>query len=285
VSNLALRILTAIVAIPVAAGLIYLGDLPFALFLGVLAGAGTWELFRIARHAGMDPLDPIGIVAAASLPLAAHASRTEWLERPIAGVGVIFVTIIGTVLFARRVDERPLESVAMTVFAPLYTGGTLSFAYALRHHPWTVGAAAGSALVFYPIAMTWATDIGAYAFGRLFGSRKLMPAVSPGKTIAGAWGGLALGVAAALAYNAWVLKPLAHLALLPSIAAIVGLALAAAVQVGDLAESLFKRQGNVKDSSNLVPGHGGVLDRLDSLYFSLPVAYLLLSRLLIAVPA
>jgi phosphatidate cytidylyltransferase len=147
-----------------------------------------------------------------------------------------------------------------------------------------VGDAAGTALLAFPIIITWATDIGAYAVGRLVGRAKLMPAVSPGKTWAGAYGGTALGVVAAVAFNALVLTPQAHVTLAWPMAAIFGLVTALAVQVGDLAESLFKREGGVKDSSNFFPGHGGVLDRLDSLYFSLPIAYLILGRLLIPVP-
>ncbi len=172
----------------------------------------------------------------------------------------------------------------MTLFGALYAGGPLSCAYMLRHHPWVVGDVAGTVLLGFPILITWATDIGAYTFGRLFGRAKLMPVVSPGKTRAGAYGGLALGVLLAVAYNRLVLQPQAHVALTWPVAVIFGVISAGAVQVGDLAESLFKRQGGVKDSSNFFPGHGGVLDRLDSLYFSLPVAYLILGRLLLPVP-
>ncbi|MBV6520815.1 MAG: hypothetical protein MNPFHGCM_00933 [Gemmatimonadaceae bacterium] len=280
-TNLAQRVLTAVVAIPIVVGVSYSGGVPFALLLGVLSGLGTWELFRIARAGGSDPLDPIGVVAAAALPLIVHATRFGWLDRPVAAAGVILVAVIGTVVFARAPRERPLESTAVTVFGVLYAGGTLTFAYALRHHPWVVGNAAGAALLFFPILVTWGTDVGAYAFGRLFGKKKLMPSVSPGKTVAGAYGGTATGIAVAVGYNAWILQPVAHVTLQAGVALVVGAILAMVVQVGDLAESLFKRQAGVKDSSNLVPGHGGVLDRLDSLYFALPVAYLLLGRLLL----
>ncbi|MFN8572602.1 MAG: phosphatidate cytidylyltransferase [Gemmatimonadaceae bacterium] len=284
-SNLTQRVLTAIVAIPIAGWAIYAGDAPFALLLAVLAGVGAWELYRIARGAGVDPLDGIGIAIAAAIPLAVHATRLGWLDRPLAMVSVVFVALIGVVLFGRGPGEHPLETVSVTLFGALYAGGPLSCAYMLRHHPWVVGDVAGTVLLGFPILITWATDIGAYTFGRLFGRAKLMPQVSPGKTRAGAYGGLALGIAVALMYNLMVLKPQAHVALTWSTAVIFGVVTAAAVQVGDLAESLFKRQGGVKDSSNFFPGHGGVLDRLDSLYFSLPVAYLVLGRLLLPVPS
>lgn len=283
-SNLAQRVLTAIVAIPIVAVAIYVGGLVLALLLALLAGAGTWELYRMARVRGVDPLQPIGILVAGCLPIAVWATERGWIDRPVSAAGVIFVAIIGVTVFARGAGERPLEAAAVTVFAALYAGGGLAFAFALRHHQWAAGNWAGTALVFFPIVITWATDIGAYTVGRLFGKRRLMPAVSPGKTVAGAWGGLALGVITSVVYNSAVLQPAAHLALRTTMALIFGAVLAAVVQVGDLAESLFKRQAGIKDSSNLIPGHGGVLDRLDSLYFSLPVAYLILGRLLGAAP-
>jgi phosphatidate cytidylyltransferase len=139
-------------------------------------------------------------------------------------------------------------------------------------------------LVFFPIALTWLSDTGAYAAGRAFGKRKLMPAVSPGKTVAGAVGAIVVSMVGAWAYNDFVLRPVAQLALAPWTALIFGAVISAVGQVGDLVESLFKREAGVKDSSTLFSAHGGVLDRLDSLYFAIPVAYLILSRLLLAAP-
>jgi phosphatidate cytidylyltransferase len=132
----------------------------------------------------------------------------------------------------------------------------------------------------FPVVLTWTSDIGAYVVGRSLGSTKLMPAVSPGKTRAGAWGALVATVGASLAYAQWVLPANAQLTLSPGLAALFGLLVSAAAQVGDLAESMLKREAGVKDSSSLLPGHGGILDRLDSLYFVLPLAYLFLTRLL-----
>jgi phosphatidate cytidylyltransferase len=111
-----------------------------------------------------------------------------------------------------------------------------------------------------------------------------MPAVSPGKTVAGAVGAILVSMIGAWAYNDFVLRPVAHLALAPWTALIFGAVMSAVGQVGDLVESLFKREAGVKDSSTLFSAHGGVLDRLDSVYFAIPVAYLILSRLLLAAP-
>ncbi|MFP5354587.1 MAG: phosphatidate cytidylyltransferase [Gemmatimonadota bacterium] len=282
--ELARRVIVALIAAPLAIGMVYLGELPFAVFLGLVGGAGAWELYRLARHGGVDALDALGVPVAAALPLMAHLDRLDLLSSPAAVGGVVFVAMLGASIWARGVGGRPLESVAVTVFGALYAGGMLAFGYALRHHRFVIEPAAGTALVMFPVILTWASDIGAYFVGRALGKAKLMPSVSPGKTRAGAVGALVVTMGVAYAYNLHVLRPWAQLALAPWTALVFGVLVSVAAQVGDLAESLLKREAGVKDSSHLLPGHGGVLDRLDSLYFVLPLAYLVLGRLLIAAP-
>ena len=282
--ELARRVIVALIAAPLAIAMVWLGELPFAAFLALAGGIGAWELYRMARHGGVEPLDALGIPLAAALPLVAHADRLQLLRSPVAIGGTLFVALLGASIWARGVGGRPLESVAVTVFGALYTGGMLAFGYALRHHRFVIEPTAGTALVLFPVILTWASDIGAYFVGRAFGKAKLIPSVSPGKTRAGAYGALVVTMLVAYAYNAYVLRPNAQLALAPWTALAFGAVISVAAQVGDLAESLLKREAGVKDSSQLLPGHGGILDRLDSLFFALPVAYLVLGRLLIAAP-
>jgi phosphatidate cytidylyltransferase len=208
----------------------------------------------------------------------------EVIRSPATLAAVVFLALAGAALWARGVAGRPLEAVAVTAFGAVYAGGMLTFAWLLRHHRFVVTSQAGTVLVLYPVLLTWASDTGAYFAGRAFGRAKLMPSISPGKTRAGAVGALLVTMVVSLVYNAVVLRPAAQLALTIWTAAVFGLVISAAGQVGDLFESMLKRQAGVKDSSTLLPGHGGILDRLDSLYFVLPVAYLILTRLLIAVP-
>ena len=118
----------------------------------------------------------------------------------------------------------------------------------------------------------------------MIGGRKLMPAVSPGKTVAGAVGGLVLAVLIAVFYERYMLRPQAQLGMLLQGAILFGVLVSVAGQVGDLVESMLKREAGVKDSSHLIPGHGGMLDRIDSLLFTLPISYVLLGWLLIPVP-
>ena len=282
--ELARRVAVALVAAPIAVGMVWLGGLPLALFLGVVGGLGAWELYRMARAKGVEPMDSLGIPVAVAIPIIVHVDHLGVLRSPAAIAGVVFVALLGAAIWARGVDGRPLESVAVTVFGILYAGGMLAFGYALRHHRFVATAVAGTTLVFFPVILTWVSDIAAYFVGRALGRRKLFPSVSPGKTVAGAVGALAASLVASVAYNQFALRPTAELALAPWTAAVFGLVISAAAQVGDLAESMLKRDAKVKDSSHLLPGHGGVLDRLDSLFFVLPVAYLILDRLLLAAP-
>jgi phosphatidate cytidylyltransferase len=238
----------------------------------------------MARLRGIEPLDVFGIAIAAALPLYAVLDRLGVLQEPASVAAVVFVALLGTALWARGVEGRPLASVAVTALGAVYAGGMLTFAYLLRHHRFVTTAEAGTVLLLFPVVLTWASDIGAYFVGRTLGRTRLMPAVSPGKTRAGAWGALVVTVLVALAWNQWVLRPVAQLTLTPSVAVVFGIVVSAAGQVGDLFESMLKREAGVKDSSSLLPGHGGILDRLDSLYFVLPAAHLLLSRLLVAAP-
>lgn len=277
-SELAKRVFVSVVAVPVVLGAAYAGGGALGALLGIVAALATWELYRMAAAGGTRPL-AVGIGVAAALPLAVQASYEGIFLVPLSVIAVAMLALVALAIWQRGVDGRPLAAVSVTVLGILYTGGMLSFAYGLRYHRWTVDAAAGTALLLFPVILTWASDIGAYFVGRAIGRHKLIPAVSPGKTVEGAVGGLVATVLVAWLYVAMVLRPVAHLSLTPAALVTVGVLISVAAQLGDLAESLFKREAGVKDSSGLIPGHGGVLDRIDSLLFVLPVAYLLLDRL------
>jgi len=276
-SELRARVLSAVVAIPLAVGLVYAGGPALAVLLAALGAAAARELYGLAAKRGVRPLSAIGVPLAAALPLVVHVHRSGgWINNPGTTAAVVFVALLGAVLFSRGVGESPLACMAVTTFGVLYTGGLLSFGYLLRHHQWTVTAASGAALVGLPVVITWMSDIGAYAVGKTLGRAKLMPSVSPGKTWAGLVGALVVSALTAVAYDIWILRPYAQLTLGWSGAILFGLVVSIAGQVGDLVESLLKREAGVKDSGRFLPGHGGALDRLDSLLFALPVSYLLL---------
>ena len=290
-SELAKRVVSALVAAPLAIGAVYWGGAALATFLGVIAAAGAWEFYRMARGAGAAPFAGAGIALAAAAPLVAHAHHLPARSGPgplftlPAVVPVLaMLALFAAAIWRRGVAGRPLVAVASTVLGVAYVGVPIAYGYALRYHAYAIGRAAGSAVVMFPVLLTWASDIGAYAFGRMLGRHKLIPAVSPGKTVEGALGGLLCTMLVAIAYEAWVLRPVAQLAMAPWWAAAFGLAISVAAQIGDLVESLLKREAGIKDSSRLIPGHGGVLDRVDSLLFVLPLAYLLLGAMLLPAP-
>jgi len=275
VSELTKRIAFGVVAAPLTIWLVVLGGAPLVALLAVTAGVGAWELFRIARADGARPIEGIGIPLAAAIPiLLASEPRGVFAISPGLAAGALML-VFGAAIWVRRDEGRPLSAVATTLFGAAYTGGLLSFAFAIRYHRYIADDRGGTALLLLPLVLAWANDIGAYAVGRAFGRRKLIPAVSPGKTVAGAVGGVVATVLLCWLYADQILRPWAELALRPLNIVIFGVVVSIAAQIGDLAESLLKREAGVKNSSRLFPGHGGVLDRIDSLLFVLPVAYIL----------
>jgi phosphatidate cytidylyltransferase len=279
-SELTKRVLFAVAAIPVVAAAVWFGGAALAVLLSVAAALAAWEYGRLAEAAGQRPMTGWLVVLAAALPLGMHAVRLGLWVPPLSLVALLVPLLLTVAMWTRGVEGRPLEATATTLFGVWYTGGMLAFGYALRYHRFAIGALAGTLLVMLPLVLTWANDSGAFFFGKRFGKRKLMPSVSPGKTIAGAVGAAVTCLVVTWAYFRFLLVPYASLGLSWSGMLIFGVAISAAAQVGDLAESLLKRQAKVKDSSALIPGHGGVLDRLDSLFFTIPVGYVLLDALL-----
>jgi phosphatidate cytidylyltransferase len=283
VSELTRRIIFGVIAAPLSIAIVYLGDWALAILLSVLAALAAWEVFRIARETGALPLEPAGIALAALLPIAVHAQRLGLYTLSLTALVAMVLVLFASTIWLRGPAGKPLSSVAITVFGVTY-GGLFSYVYALRYHDYAVGAAAGTALVVLPVLLTWATDVGAYVFGRTFGHKKLIPSISPGKTVEGAVGGLGLTIVICLLYVRFILMPYAQLGLTIQGAVMFAIVVSVAAQTGDLAESLLKREAGVKDSSRIIPGHGGILDRFDSLLFVMPIAFLLLGRLLLPVP-
>ena len=285
--NLMLRIAFAAVAIPVALWVIYRGGWVLALVLVALGIRGTWEVYGLARRQGIRPLTELGLLGAAALPvlgylgLPATAFGVQCLycgtdaALLLALGGIWVLSVFGVALRVRAPSERPLVAIAVTILGPLYASGLLSFLYVLRYGPVaTASPIMGLSYAALPLVVVWVCDTAAMAGGTVLGGPKLAPVVSPNKTWSGAVAGLVAGVAAAFAYHA-LLPARARVSLTALELTVVGLAVVLFGQVGDVAESLLKREAGVKDSSDLIPGHGGILDRLDSLYFAIPATALL----------
>ena len=276
------RIAFAAVAIPSVIGIAYLGRWALAALLAVAGGLGARELYDLARKQGIEPLGRLGTLGAALTPLAVASTLFLAGRGPdLIRQGYLFLVFVLVVLLAalarRSPDQRPLAAVAVTVLGVLYAAWLPSFALTLRHPlpaPFADDAKVGMALLFYPLILTWVGDSAAMSAGRSFGRAKMTPVISPNKTWAGGIGGLFGTLTVSLMYAAFVF-PRAGLAVSLGEALVFGAVISVVGQAGDVVESLFKREVGVKDSSALLPGHGGVLDRLDSLYFVLPVTALL----------
>ncbi len=284
------RILVAAIGIPLALGIVWLGGLPLVALVALIAGLGTRELFQLAERGGVRPLGGIGVFFAVAAPILtwiwgapvgesanpvggilATILAPSWLGSawPASGV-VIALGLLIAVLLLRAPGDRPLSAVGVTLLGVVYTGLLPCALLLLRFDAGPSRSWSATWLVFFPLVVTWVCDSFAMWGGRAFGRAKLWPTVSPGKTRAGGVAGLIGGVLAAEVWVALVLAPRGRGFPLWQ-AGILGLLIAVVAQVGDLVESLFKREAGVKDSSGLIPGHGGVLDRCDSLYFVLPI--------------
>jgi phosphatidate cytidylyltransferase len=282
-SELAKRTAFAVVAIPAVIWLVWLGGAPLAILISVASAIAAHEFYRLGFAAGNQPLMAHGVLLSAAVPLVVYARHLGYWVPEVGLVMLVVLELLAATLWLRGPNGKPLESVAITLFGVFYTGGMMSFAFALRYHAYAIGAAAGTAVLMFPFLLTWGTDVGGYTFGRMIGGRKLMPSVSPGKTVAGGVGGLVLAIIIALVYERFALRPFGQLGMLPQGTILFAILVSVADQIGDLVESMLKREAGVKDSSHLIPGHGGMLDRIDSLLFTLPVSYALLSWLLIPV--
>lgn len=247
------RVASGVVLAPLFLVLVYLAFPFFNGLVAMIAGVVAWEFTRMDGKAGAKRR---ALVTASTL--AAIAANSLGYG-PLAYLIVLASTIV-LVVADQQAGRKGLYIVQMAIAYAAVPG--LCLLYVM-----TVG---GSRSVFWLLAVVWATDIGAYAFGRMIGGPKLAPSVSPNKTWSGAVGGLASGVLASTALLFWGYgqQVTAGLLLLASVVSVVS-------QSGDLFESALKRRYQVKDSGGLIPGHGGMMDRFDGLWAAAPVAALI----------
>lgn len=261
------RVATAAVALPALLAAVYFGGYAFAAMAAAAAGGGAWELCRMSKARGVAPFVPLAVALAAGCAVAGLWAD----ELPPAGYRAAMAASLAAMAFSALFLVRSrgggwLGRASATLSAALLVGGAMFHATTLRESP------EGVFLILFALAATFASDTGAYFVGRAFGSRKLAPSISPNKTWEGAVGGLLSATAAgALAGAAAHLASpcdLPDLALFPPISGAVGAALGIIGQLGDLYVSKLKRKAGFDDSGGIFPGHGGILDRMDSLMFS-----------------
>lgn len=244
-------------------GVAYLGDPLYGLFITLATAYAATELRSMLRSAGYAPLDWVLVGLAAALPL------LTWLEVDITIPLVVALLASLASLLLAPPSDRTLADWALSFSLALYLGGFMLFFILLRR----IGGVWPGFWVTAALVLSWISDSSAFFIGRAFGRTPLAPTISPNKSVEGA-------IAAIVAPTVLALAAALLLHLNPLVGAGYGFVIALATIVGDLIESLIKRQTGVKDSGVLIPGHGGLLDRMDSLLVCAPVAVLYLRAFL-----
>ena len=264
-SNNLQRILTAVVAAPIVILLAYLGGWPFAGLVAGIGLVGQGELYRMARTRGARPNFTGGLVLG-GLTIATLAQLSLW---PLAALWLLAFIVAAPFLLPQ---EEFLSSLTTTLAGAIYPTGLLGSLVLLRSARSPI---VDATMAFWLVALTfllvWGTDIFAYYVGKWIGHRSLAPTISPNKTWEGTLGGLSAAILVAAVFKVTVLSvlPWPHVGALALIGGGVS-------QVGDLMESQLKRSTGADDSSSILPGHGGVLDRFDAMLVAAPLIYLYL---------
>ena len=240
----------------------YFPNWVFSLLASSMIGCALWEFFGLAEKKGIFVYKYFGILIGMLVPVIVYfemGMEGYFTTEPFFIVIACLFTFV--LLFTRRENSQALASIAVTMFGLLYIAWFFSFFIKLKFLP------QGPLLVAFLIIVTKMGDVGAYFIGRSLGRHSLIPRISPNKTVEGTMGGLFFSVASALAGKIYLPNfSFAHLLIL-------GFLLGILAQVGDLAESLIKRDCAVKDAGDTVSGFGGMLDIIDSLIFTVPIFY------------
>ncbi len=255
---LRLRVITAVIGLPLLVAAIWFGAPWFTVIVAAMAAIGSFEFYRMADNLNSQPLRIFGVVWTAALVISQH-SRDSILVPLLVTLGIVIPAIW---ILIRRNRERAFISWTVTVAGILYIGWMMSWWVGLRT------LELGREWVFFGLFTTFANDTCAFFCGRAWGTRPLAPSISPAKTWQGAIGGGIATIIAALALKAIFHLPSTYLQI-----SLLGCLISIFAQLGDLLESLFKRNVGVKDSGKLLPGHGGILDRIDSLIFTGFIVY------------
>lgn len=281
--SLGLRIASGVLFVPLLLLLASAGGVPFLAFVAMQTAAGLVEFYRMMRAKGHRPVAWLGHASALGVLALAYRPHTPHVAFLATAALLVLLAL------ALRHPERPgiVESMSVTAFGVLYVGWLSAHFVLLRELPWRAGLdyADGARLVLYAFLVTWSCDTGAYAVGRWLGRTRPWAAISPRKTLEGSIGGFAFSLLGAWLGAVWFMHSRSGLPWLRpfdvlAIGALVGLC----GQVGDLVESLLKRDAASGDSSDLIPGHGGMLDRFDSLYFGAPIVYYYLKIAVFQIP-
>jgi phosphatidate cytidylyltransferase len=260
------RVIVAAILLPIGLVLIYLGGWAFSGFVTLIVSLAAWEYSQIFRKSDLQPALVIAVAGAAALAIG-RAWNGFQSAPPLISLILIASMIYHMVAYERGRDQASTDF-AVTVSAALYIGWLGAYLISIRALP------AGFWWLLLVLPIVWLADSGAYFIGRAFGKHKLSPRLSPKKTWEGYLGGVVVGTlgGVGLAYL-WQIWAGSDFSITTLQVAVLGFLLSTITTLGDLGESMIKRQSGVKDSSNLIPGHGGVFDRIDSWLWAALIGY------------
>ncbi|WP_028399011.1 phosphatidate cytidylyltransferase [Ectobacillus panaciterrae] len=266
------RIITAVIAIALFIPIVLYGGAPFTIAIYVLASVGLYELVRMKKLPVLSVPTVLTAVLLWFILVPSDATNIFDAIR-LTKVEVTFVIVL--LLLSYTVLSKntfTFDDASFLLMSTIYVAMGFFYLNETRiGRPELNGVEVdGLRILFYALFVIWATDSGAYFIGKAIGKHKLWPEISPNKTVEGSIGGIICAIAVAFVYNAF--EPVSG-----SIAVLIGVTIAVSIfgQIGDLVESAFKRHYGVKDSGKILPGHGGILDRFDSLLFVLPLLHFL----------
>ncbi|MFQ6103038.1 MAG: phosphatidate cytidylyltransferase [Candidatus Glassbacteria bacterium] len=276
-NNLSIRVYSAFVFVPLFLIVTFIGGIVFTLLIEALILLGLAELYGILESGGLRPMKVSGYLLATGVCIFASG----FSNRPsliIAGFTVTILIALAFFTIGVILGRSPDSSLA-TIGGVIYVGWLFSLQIPLRDVAqglqFTMASMTtdtlGWLLLIFGYAMVWTCDTSAYFVGKKFGRHRLIPSVSPGKTVEGAIGGFLSTVLVAFLFRGLFLPGFST-----GLTAVLGITAGLVSQLGDIFESMLKRMGNVKDSSRIIPGHGGILDRFDGMLFALPAIYYIL---------
>lgn len=257
------RIITAVIGAALFIPIVWLGGIPFTLLVYAMAAIGLFEILRMKGHTIFSVHGAIALLALFIVILPNEWATTLFETTGYTKIELALIAVLILLTYTVVVKNRfTFEDAAFSFMGVLYIG--IGFFYFIETRM------DGIQYVIYALLVIWTTDSGAYFIGKKFGKKKLWPDISPNKTIEGFVGGIVTAIIFAVIFQ-WIYpitSSYTMLIIVTTLASVFG-------QMGDLVESALKRHFNVKDSGNILPGHGGVLDRFDSLLFVLPLLHFL----------
>lgn len=266
------RIISSVVGLALLVTVLYFGSITLGIVVTIIAAIGLYEFYNsISKVKGVNPIKSVGYLSILPL-LILGLQETGWFnidKSILAGISVCLIIFISMAFIVLGHKKYNIIDACVTVFGVAYIPFLMSFLILIRNMDY------GIVLIWVIFIGAWGTDTMAYVFGRLFGKRKILPEISPKKTLAGAIGGI-FGCISLMLVFGFIAELYFGLKMSFIAFALLGLLCGIVSQIGDWSASAIKRYANVKDFGNIMPGHGGVLDRFDSILFVAPVVYFVL---------